>query len=267
MAPDTGGGESDTGGHRWCTLCPMADGTRRDLTGLLESIGGRDGRLVHLQRTPARPGRHSDWPEWADPDLVVAYRRIGVERPWTHQVAAAQSAHAGRHTVLATGTGSGKSLAAWLPIVSGVLAAQGGGPGDGQGDGPDAGGRISAYGRRPTALYLSPTKALAADQAASLERLVAETEAVQQADGVPAGSIRTVHTGTCDGDTPLPERDWARAHADVVLTNPDFLHSRSCRATSGGRASCARCAMWWSTSATPTAGSWARTSPSSCAAC
>ena len=90
----------------------MADGTRRDLTGLLESIGGRDGRLVHLQRTPARPGHHGDWPEWADPDLVAAYRRIGVERPWTHQVAAAQSAHAGHHTVLATGTGSGKSLAA-----------------------------------------------------------------------------------------------------------------------------------------------------------
>ena len=86
--PDTGRGESDAGGLRWCTLCPMADGTTRDLTGLLESIGGRDGRLVHLQRTPARPGRHDDWPDWADPDLVAAYRRIGVERPWTHQVAA-----------------------------------------------------------------------------------------------------------------------------------------------------------------------------------
>ena len=202
----------------------MADGTRRDLTELLESIGARDGRLVHLRRTPARPARHAAWPTWADPALVAAYGRLGVEAPWTHQTRAADAVHAGRHTVLATGTGSGKSLAAWLPIVSGVLAAQGGGPGDGQGDGPDAGGRISAYGRRPTALYLSPTKALAADQAASLERLVAETEAVQQADGVPAGSIRTVHTGTCDGDTPLPERDWARAHADVVLTNPDFLH-------------------------------------------
>ena len=192
----------------------MADGTRRDLTGLLESIGGRDGRLVHLQRTPARPGRHSDWPEWADPDLVAAYRRIGVERPWTHQVAAAQSAHAGRHTVLATGTGSGKSLAAWLPVLSDVLAAQS----------PGADSRISAHGRHPTTLYLSPTKALAADQAASLGRLIGELETVQREAGTPMGSLRTVRAGTCDGDTPLPERDWVRAHADVVLTNPDFLH-------------------------------------------
>ena len=192
----------------------MADGTRRDLTGLLESIGGRDGRLVHLQRTPARPGRHADWPEWADPDLVAAYRRIGVERPWTHQVAAAQSAHAGRHTVLATGTGSGKSLAAWLPALSDVLAAQS----------PGADSRISAHTRRPTTLYLSPTKALAADQAASLGRLIGELEAVQREAGTPTGSLRTVRAGTCDGDTPLPERDWVRAHADVVLTNPDFLH-------------------------------------------
>ena len=192
----------------------MADGTRRDLTGLLESIGGRDGRLVHLQHTPARPGHHADWPEWADPDLVAAYRRIGVERPWTHQVAAARSAHAGRHTVLATGTGSGKSLAAWLPALSDVLAAQS----------PGADSRISAHTRRPTTLYLSPTKALAADQAAALARLIGELEAVQREAGTPAGSLRTVRAGTCDGDTPLPERDWVRAHADVVLTNPDFLH-------------------------------------------
>ena len=192
----------------------MADGTARDLTGLLESIGGRDGRLVHLQRTPARPGRHADWPDWADPDLVAAYRRLGVERPWTHQVAAAQSAHAGRHTVLATGTGSGKSLAAWLPALSDVLAAQS----------PGADSRISAHGRRPTTLYLSPTKALAADQAAALDRLIGGLEAVQREAGTLTGSLRTVRAGTCDGDTPLPERDWVRAHADVVLTNPDFLH-------------------------------------------
>ena len=145
---------------------------------------------------------------------MAAYRRLGVERPWTHQVAAAQAAHTGRHTVLATGTGSGKSLAAWLPALSDVLAVQS----------PGADSRISAHTRRPTTLYLSPTKALAADQAASLGRLIGELEAVQREAGTPTGSLRTVRAGTCDGDTPLPERDWVRAHADVVLTNPDFLH-------------------------------------------
>lgn len=131
----------------------------RDLTELLESIGARDGRLVHLQRIPARPGTHGAWPAWADPDLVAAYGRLSVTLPWTHQETAADAVHAGRHTVISTGTGSGKSLAAWLPALSDVLAAQR--------EADDAGraNRISSYGKRPTTLYLSPTKALAADQA------------------------------------------------------------------------------------------------------
>ena len=202
----------------------MTDRPARDLTELLTSIGARDGRLVHLQRTPARPGRHGQWPAWADPVLVTAYGRLGIGSPWTHQVAAADAVHSGHHTVLATGTGSGKSLAAWLPPLSGVLAAQDAGTDGGPGVGATGRARISAHGRRPTALYLSPTKALAADQAVFLERLAAEVESVQREAGLPAGSVRTVRTGACDGDTPLPERDWARAHADVVLTNPDFLH-------------------------------------------
>ena len=190
----------------------------RDLTELLESIGARDGRLVHLQRTPARAGTHGAWPAWADPDLVAAYQSLGVTLPWTHQEAAANAVHAGRHTVISTGTGSGKSLAAWLPALSDVLAAKRAADDAGRAN------RISSYGKRPTTLYLSPTKALAADQAAALERLTAELEAVQRAAGAAAESVRTVRTGTCDGDTPLPERDWARGHTDVVLTNPDFLH-------------------------------------------
>lgn len=179
----------------------------RDLTDLLTSIGQRDGRLVHLERTPARPGRTTAWPAWADPALVGAYQRLGIQAPWTHQVQAADALHRGQHTVIATGTGSGKSLAAWLTALTDILAAQRADQADGQ-------GRISRLHRRPTVLYLSPTKALAADQTSSLERLM---NAIQP-DGL------RVRVGTCDGDTPLPERDWARAHADVVLTNPDFLH-------------------------------------------
>ncbi|MDM0010800.1 DEAD/DEAH box helicase, partial [Variovorax sp. J22R203] len=146
----------------------------------------------------------ADWPAWADADLVRGYRALGVERPWEHQVEAADAAWAGRHTVLATSTGSGKSLAFWLPALSAVRRGAAGALLD-----P---GRIESVTRRPTVLYLSPTKALAADQLAGLERLLA------------AAGTRDVRVATCDGDTSRDERRWVREHADVVLTNPDFLH-------------------------------------------
>ncbi|GAA4419732.1 DEAD/DEAH box helicase [Georgenia halophila] len=173
---------------------------------LLRTTGARDGRLLHLEVLPARPGRTAEWPAWADPDLVAGYRRLGVDQPWAHQVSAADAAHAGRHTIIATGTGSGKSLAAWLPALSAVRAGRAGTAG-----GPSS-GSIKAYDRRSSILYLSPTKALAADQLAGLERLL------------EAAELRDVRLTTCDGDTPLTERDWARDHADAVLSNPDFLH-------------------------------------------
>ena len=181
------------------------DGGVTELLALLQRLGGDDGRLLHVERVPARPGRTAPWPGWADPELVAGYGRLGVEAPWEHQVDAAESVWAGRHTVIATATGSGKSLAAWLPAISAVRA----GARDAAGPG---GGRITSYTRRPTTLYLSPTKALAADQLAGLERLLAAAE------------LRSVRTTTCDGDTPLTARDWARDHADIVLSNPDFLH-------------------------------------------
>ena len=173
----------------------------------LLSVLRRDAedRLLHVEQIPARPGRTGQWPAWADAELVAGYRRLGVTEPWQHQVEAAESVWAGRHTVLATATGSGKSLAAWLPAISAVRE------GAEAAAGPEA-GRITGYSRRPTTLYLSPTKALAADQLVGLERLQA------------AAALRGVRPATCDGDTPMEERQWVRDHADIVLTNPDFLH-------------------------------------------
>ncbi len=174
------------------------------LLDVLRAGGRRDERLLHVRELPAREGTRGDWPTWADPSLVAGYRALGVERPWEHQVVASDAAWSGRHVALATSTGSGKSLAFWLPALSSVRA--------------DAGarlldpGRIESVARRGSVLYLSPTKALAADQLSGLQRLL------------DAAGTRDVRVATCDGDTGQDERRWVREHADVVLTNPDFLH-------------------------------------------
>lgn len=173
----------------------------RDVLEILLAGGERAEQLRHVRTVPGRAGERAPWPAWADPAIVAAYRAIGVEAPWAHQVEAADAVHRGLHTVVATSTGSGKSLALWLPTLSSILTA------------PAPTGSVAAMQRRPSALYLSPTKALAADQLSSLERLVS------------AGSLESrLRIATCDGDTGFEERGWIRQHADVVLTNPDFLH-------------------------------------------
>ncbi|WP_420843154.1 DEAD/DEAH box helicase [Cryptosporangium phraense] len=146
--------------------------------------GRSDDPVTHVERIPARPGVLVDWPSWTPPALRDAFAARGVTRPWAHQVAAAEAAHSGRSVVVATGTASGKSLAYQLPTLTALLSDP-----------------------RAIALYLSPTKALAADQLRGLLDL---------ADGV--------RPALYDGDTPDTERDWVRAHSRLVLTNPDMLH-------------------------------------------
>jgi len=164
---------------------------RRDFVERLAAVPGREDRLTHVEVVPERAGRRADWPVWTSPELVAAWRVRGIEQPWAHQVEAAELVHAGTHTVVSTGTASGKSLAYLMPALTDVLASRG------------------PRGRRgTTVLYLSPTKALAQDQLASLRAL-----------DVP-GLATTTH----DGDSPREQRDFARDHGEYVLTNPDMLH-------------------------------------------
>lgn len=190
------------------------------LLDVLERLSSGDDRLLGHVTLPGRSGRIADWPQWVSPAVVGAWARRGVERPWIHQREALDAIRQGRDVVLATGTGSGKSLAAWTPILSDLVEAE------------DS-SRISAIHRRPTALYLAPTKALAADQLASLMSLLGQDAAPDSADGDanPEGSpglvderLRRVRATTVDGDTPREAKEWARAGADLILSNPDFLH-------------------------------------------
>ncbi len=98
--------------------------------------------------------------------------------------------------MLATGTASGKSMAYLLPVLTALLE-----------------GTRAPNGRGATALYLSPTKALAADQI----RAVDELRAAQT-------GLDPVRAAAYDGDTPADLRRWVRGHAAYVMTNPDMLH-------------------------------------------
>ena len=145
---------------------------------------------MHVERLPARSARFAQWPDDLAPPVLAALLGAGLERPWSHQREAVDLVRSGRHTVVATGTASGKSLGYLVPVLDAVA-------------GSDPRGL-----HRPTALYLAPTKALAADQLTRVE----------------AFAVPGVRAATYDGDTPPDERRWVREHADLVLTNPDLLH-------------------------------------------
>ena len=159
---------------------------------------------MHVHRVPARAGEQGDWPTWTDPALVAGLRARGVERPWLHQIEAADSAWHGTHTAIATSTGSGKSLAYWVPALTSVRADRA--------HEQFSLSRIESVHTRGTVLYLSPTKALAADQLSAVTKIL------------KSAKITDIAVDTCDGDTPFEARRWIQANSDVILTNPDFLH-------------------------------------------
>ena len=147
-------------------------------------------RMVTAHRVlEPRPPRHAPWSAELDPRIVEGLRSLGVEAPYVHQAASIEAARAKRHVVVVTPTASGKTLCYNVPV-------------------------LDAVARDPAAraLYLFPTKALAADQLDELRSLSA-------AAGIG------LKTHTYDGDTPANVRSVVRAAGQVAITNPDILHS------------------------------------------
>lgn len=169
-------------------------GDPRDVLNRLTKGSDRAGRVTHTEHLPPRDGRHAEWPDRIRPEVIEAVRAAGIERPWEHQARAAAHALEGDSVIIATGTASGKSLSYLVPVLSDIL------------DGSEA-----ANGRGATALYLAPTKALAADQRRAVTELAR-----------PLGT--SIRPAVFDGDTPVEEREWVRLFANYVLTNPDMLH-------------------------------------------
>ena len=144
--------------------------------------------ITATRHFPPRPPVLVPFPGSLDPRIGEALRARGIEELYSHQARAWELIQKGQHVVIVTPTASGKTLCYNLPALQALVHQ------------PDA--RV---------LYLFPTKALAQDQLAELEEL--------------ARQLPEMRMFTYDGDTPQDARRAVRARANLVLTNPDMLHS------------------------------------------
>lgn len=154
------------------------------------NLMAQDGSPIRaIRHEPAKQGEFLQIPAAMNDELRDAIVRRGIERLYSHQAEAFEQALSGRNVAVVTPTASGKTLCYNLPVLQSLLA-------------------------NPTAraLYLFPTKALAEDQRHELYGLTGEL----------GGSV-ACHT--YDGDTPADARRAIRERANIVLTNPDMLHT------------------------------------------
>ena len=80
------------------------------------------GQLAHVEMLPERPGKYDAPVAPLPPALASMLGGRGIERLYSHQVAALEHARAGRDFVVVTGTASGKTLCYHLPILEACLA-------------------------------------------------------------------------------------------------------------------------------------------------
>jgi DEAD/DEAH box helicase domain-containing protein len=148
-------------------------------------LAGEEERLVATSHETAHTAIRAGIPEELHPDVREALGRIGIDSLYSHQADAWESVMRDGHTIVTTGTASGKSLCFNLPVL-----------------------HVLSCDRRARALYLYPTKALAQDQARRLSEL----------------RPPVLRHAIYDGDTPREERAAIRKRSNVVLSNPDMLH-------------------------------------------
>jgi DEAD/DEAH box helicase domain-containing protein len=148
-------------------------------------LAGEEERLVATSHENAHAPVLTGIPQELHADVREALARVGIGSLFSHQADAWESVMRDGHTIVTTGTASGKSLCFNLPVL-----------------------HVLSCDSRSRALYLYPSKALAQDQARRLSELR------------PPALRHAIY----DGDTPREERPAIRKRSNVVLSNPDMLH-------------------------------------------
>jgi DEAD/DEAH box helicase domain-containing protein len=139
-----------------------------------------------MEEWPAQEGEFAEFPRWLHPQIVGALHKKEIKRLFSHQVDSIEAWRLRQNVVVTTGTNSGKTMCYGLPALQTCL-------------------------EEPAArcLFLFPTKALAQDQLSRFRDLSPD----------PNLKIESY-----DGDTPKSHRASIRAHANLLISNPDMVH-------------------------------------------
>ena len=145
--------------------------------------------IIYRKTIPAREPEYADFPEKLHPNIVKFLKNHGIEKLYIHQTEAYEQAAEGKNLVITTPTASGKSLCFYLPVIDAIL-------------------------KEPLtrALFVYPTKALAADQYRAL------------LPWIEFFGRERLDAGVYDGDTSPKERSRIRKQANIILTNPEMLN-------------------------------------------
>ncbi|OQX54803.1 MAG: helicase [Candidatus Aminicenantes bacterium 4484_214] len=168
----------------------MAQNSRLlDALAELKKISLAQGCIKAIKHIPRREGNFHPFPEDVHPALIQALHQKGISQLYSHQYEAWEKARQRKNIIVVTPTASGKTLCYNLPVLQSIL------------ENPSS-----------RAIYLFPTKALSQDQRAELEEII---------NLLP----QEIRIFTYDGDTPQDARKAIRARGQIILTNPDMLHT------------------------------------------
>lgn len=149
----------------------------------------QDKNVIYWKEIEAKEASYSSFPKQLDFRIQKALRNRGIHSLYTHQSRAFELALEKKSFTAITPTASGKTLCYNLPVLQQI-----------------------AEHPSSRALYIFPTKALAQDQKSELNEFI-------EAIGVDIKGY------TYDGDTAPTIRQTVRRAGQVVITNPDMLHS------------------------------------------
>jgi ATP-dependent Lhr-like helicase len=140
-------------------------------------------------------------PPFVLPEPLAGWFQRRFGEPTEVQRLAWPQVAAGRHVLIGAPTGTGKTLAAFLPILANLVSR----------------GSVSAGTSRLSCLYLAPLKALGSDTWRTLSGHLEELADLLPAEVLPRLAVRT-------GDTPATERRrLLRDPPDILLTTPESL--------------------------------------------